>query len=93
MIDFTCPPGTDCCYQKGEGDQRGNHGTCVAPGSCNYETGHPTNNYVNECPIYVEGYNGDEDDMCNNFKFYMSVLLITILFTLGFILYYNLKNN
>ena len=80
-----CPPNTDCCAEKNS-----NIGTCVAKGSCNRDTGHPTISTTNKCPQenYVEGYSDNSEDVCSctNWKWAMSiVILIALMFGIAFL--------
>lgn len=71
----SCPPTSECCHEKGA-----SVGTCVAKGSCNWKTGHPTQQASAPCPPenYREGYN--DDDSCVHWKnaCYMLALLIIL---------------
>ena len=52
-----CQFGTECCYERDTpSGKKGKKGTCVAKGSCDYVTGHPTNTAEEECPHQKEGY-------------------------------------
>jgi len=80
----TCGPNSECCWEK----PKGNQGTCVATGSCNFTTGHPTNQTSTRCPPenYMEGFSGTSGSTngnCNNWKWAM-ILLGFVTFLLGF---------
>lgn len=81
-----CPLDTDCCAENNS-----NIGTCVAKGSCNKTTGHPTIPTANKCPSenYVEGFDGTSGGDacgCNNWKWTTAIMIvITIMFGMGFI--------
>lgn len=81
----TCPPGSDCCAEK-----NGKIGTCVAKGSCNTKTGHPTLQTPNKCPTenYIEGYSGENGDICNCESWKWGLIftaLIALILGVGFI--------
>jgi len=57
LKNHNCPNGSECCFERDTPSGKiGKQGTCVANGSCNYQTGHPTINTTNSCPTIQEGY-------------------------------------
>jgi len=87
-----CPPGSDCCAENNS-----NLGTCVAKGSCNTTTGHPTIPTSHKCPSEnyaegytrgaTEGYTGSGDVCsCNNWKWALILMIIiALMFGVGFV--------
>lgn len=80
-LGFTCPQGTECCYEISDGGEKGGIGHCVAKGTCNHKTGHPTKG-IGKCPSLKEGYSKG----C--FKTYILTILLFFFFCLvGFVLF------
>jgi len=65
LRDTNCGPNSECCYERDtENGSKGKCGVCVARGSCNYKTGHPTIETSNSCTS-IEGYCGHPHGRCN----------------------------
>ena len=79
-----CPIESECCYEKNS-----KIGVCVAKGSCNWETGHPTKTPEKGCPSsYMEGYDSTGDICnCDNWKWAMMIMVIIALMFGGGFLY------
>ena len=93
-----CPHDTDCCFERDNNSGvKGTHGTCVAKGSCNYLTGHPTIHTQGKCP-YQESWEGFNDiaksksphDASNCTYFIVVLTFITLVLGSG-VVYASLK--
>lgn len=83
----SCHPSEECCYERDtEHGKKGNQGICVAKGSCNYKTGHPTNPTTNVCQTSVEGFRGMKK---TSQPFTIIIISFVILVLAGGVIYVN----
>jgi len=85
-----CKDTEECCFERDTpSGKTGNHGTCVAKGSCDFRTGIPTNNPKIPCASqnYSEGYTSSTGSKsCTNWKWITFVALaVMVVMVIGLI--------
>ena len=88
-----CHDTEECCFERDTpSGHKGNHGLCVAKGSCDFRTGIPTNDAKIPCNSqnYREGYN-DVGGTCKNWMWATIILSISLFITLCTVIYMGIK--
>lgn len=89
-----CGNTEECCFERDTpSGKKGNQGTCVAKGSCDFRTGLPTNKAKIPCSSqnYTEGYDGMDDNKCTNWKLIIFVLTVIITVMVSALIYMGIK--
>lgn len=90
-----CNDTEECCFERDTpSGQKGNQGTCVAKGSCDFRTGFPTNTAKIPCSSqnYSEGYSENNDNgRCTDWKWGVLILSIVSVFLLIAVVYLGIK--
>jgi hypothetical protein len=89
-----CQDTEECCFERDTpSGHKGNQGTCVAKGSCNFKTGIPTNLAKIPCSSqdYTEGYDDTKVKSCTDWKWVAFILLIIMVIMSVGIVYMGLK--